>query len=108
MFFNKRNQLTENDSKPYEDDFEPEEIGLVIHFTPHIVYLYLCEDGVLDFREERTYLEMTDKSDRYIGVSGTFITLELKNLKELPLILEEYGLNQLNVPIVQKYVSFIY
>lgn len=103
MFFKKNRQDNENIT---EEDLnnESSEVGIAIYFTPHIIYVYICENGSLDLSDGGT-LEMIDKKDRFIGITGNIITHELLNMNELPEIIETYQLKQLNVPIVQIHVN---
>ena len=95
-------------SKNVEDKVVEEEdtIGVVLHFLPHLICIYVCKDDSIDFFDG-AYIEMMDLQGNYIGVSGTIISLEIKSMDEFNTIQEQYGIKESGLPVkvieVQEY-----
>lgn len=78
-----------------QDEFnEEEEIGILIHYTSVAVYMYLCLDGRIENEDV-----LNDAAGREIIVQGNTISIVVESPKEITEIIEQYGLNNMNLPL---------
>lgn len=85
--FKKKEDIWSNDTKEdnkqaEEDQVEYNEIGLVIHFTPSVTYIYIVEDGQVWGDSEGTF-SLMDEDSNYIIISGTIISTSVNNIKDV-------------------------
>ncbi|MFJ7827005.1 hypothetical protein [Psychrobacillus sp. NPDC096623] len=78
-----------------QDEFiEEEDIGILIHYTSVAVYMYLCSDGRIENDDV-----LMDAAGREIIVQGNTISIIVESPKEITEIIEQYGLNNINLPL---------
>lgn len=77
------------------------EVGLVIQITPAIVYLYVSYEGVIENEFEQNGISMMDLKGNDISIDGSYINLSLQSRNDVQLAKERFGLNRLNVPIIE-------
>ena len=80
---------------------EGQDFGLVIHFTPVAIYLYVSAEGVISQDLESTGLDMEDLNGNYIGIDGSYITLELQSTNAIEKAIKQYGLDSFEIPIIK-------
>lgn len=73
-------------------------VGVVIQFLPYIIYMYVSEDDYVCL-DDGGNASMESLDGSYIGATGHLIALELSNMAELEDVKQQYGLNELNIPI---------
>lgn len=70
-------------------------IGVLIHYTPVAVYMYLSTDILIENGDT-----LYDSKKREILVQGNSVSITLNNKSEIPEIIELYGLNNMNLPLI--------
>lgn len=78
-----------------QDEFiEEDEIGILLHYTSAAVYMYLCSDGRIENDDI-----LLDVAGREIIVQGNSVSIVVERPTEIPEIIEQYGLNNINLPL---------
>ncbi|WP_342559701.1 hypothetical protein NSQ95_12145 [Psychrobacillus sp. FSL W7-1457] len=85
----------------YEDDDLG--VGILIHFTPIATYMYLSTDILIE-KGDTLY----DSKRREIIVEGNSVSITLNNRREIPEIIDLYGLNNLDLPLITIEVTLSY
>ena len=80
---------------------EEQECGLVIQFTPVAIYLYVSEDGFISGDFGGAGLDMEDLEGNYIGIDGTYITLELYGVEAVEQAIKQYSLDSFDLPVIR-------
>ncbi|MEH6941311.1 hypothetical protein [Bacillus sp. JJ722] len=89
-----------------EEQTEYEEtIGVVIHITPAVIYLFISEDGELPSNVNSSSISMRDMEGRYMEIGGSYITLQLDSLNDIDKMIKDYGLDTTNLPVIRRFVE---
>ncbi len=78
-------------------------VGILIHFTPIATYMYLSTDILIE-KGDTLY----DSKHREIIVEGNSVSITLNNRSEIPEIIDLYGLNNLDLPLITIEVTLSY
>lgn len=78
-------------------------VGILIHFTPVATYMYLSTDILIENGDT-----LYDSKHREIIVEGTSVSITLNNRSEIPEIIDLYGLNKMNLPLITIEVTLSY
>lgn len=78
-------------------------VGILIHFTPVATYMYLSTDILIENGDT-----LYDSKHREIIVEGNSVSITLNNRSEIPEIIDLYGLNNMNIPLITLEVTLSY
>lgn len=93
----------DNEMDMLHEDEEELGIGVLIHYTPVAVYMYLSTDILIENGDT-----LYDSKLREIIVQGNSVSISLNNKREIPEIIELYGLNKMNLPLITIEVTLSY
>ena len=78
------------------DEFiEEQGLGILIHYTSAAVYMYICQEGRIENDDV-----LVDVAGRETIVQGNTISIVLDKPTEIAEIIELYGLNKMNLPLM--------
>ncbi|MER2262028.1 MAG: hypothetical protein ABS934_08415 [Psychrobacillus sp.] len=105
QLFKNNSIQTENDQSntDWNDDNDDLGVGILIHFTPAATYMYLSTDILIE-KGDTLY----DSKHREIIVEGNSVSITLNNRSEIPEIIDLYGLNKMNLPLITIEVTLSY
>lgn len=105
QLFKNNSIQTENDQSntDWNDDNDDLGVGILIHFTPVATYMYLSNDILIE-KGDTLY----DSKHREIIVEGNSVSITLNNRSEIPEIIDLYGLNKMNLPLITIEVTLSY
>lgn len=105
QLFKNNSIQTENDQSntDWNDDNDDLGVGILIHFTPVATYMYLSNDILIE-KGDTLY----DSKHREIIVEGNCVSITLNNRSEIPEIIDLYGLNKMNLPLITIEVTLSY
>ena len=73
-------------------------LGVIIHFTPIAIYLYICDEYIATFDSALTF---ETENGNQVEIGGTFISLEVDANFRMDDIIFDYKLKESNLPIVE-------
>ena len=107
ILFNLFKNENAKDTNLNERDFINEEdglgVGILIHYTPIAVYMYLSTDILIENGDT-----LYDSKHREIIVQGNSVSITLNDKSEIPEIIDLYGLNNNNLPLITIDVTLSY
>lgn len=93
------------DKNPYRtidsDTDEEEYVGLVIHFTPHVTYVYISDSNETESNTHQSNIELYNEQDITFEIAGTYTHISNVNRNDVDSILDLYKIAELGVPFVK-------
>lgn len=85
----------------HEDEINEDVVGIVIHFTPYVTYIYISESDDFEVGTDTSCIGMYDKNEVYYEVSGTYTNISNVKRMHIESILEKLGVTTLGLTTIR-------
>lgn len=77
---------------------------MIVQITPVLIYVYIFEDECAPFINDGAAI-FENQYGKTMEVTGNLIAIDLKSVEEVEATLEDFGLFESGLPILQFYVT---
>lgn len=90
----------EDEDYPREDEYSAY-VGVIIHFTPHMTYVYISDDYEPESNSYNSNIELYGEHGNTFEVSGNYLNISKVKREEVDTMLKIYQVAELPVPFIK-------